>query len=158
MTPTWEPVTVVKAGSYPLKASLDPNVPNQPYIKPPYSIGMAFAFLSDSEITSPERPEGDRRGLPSKECAIGGTVLVGAGGGEDWHEHMEYYDITLYVEAGALEIGIRDGGEHGAETIVQAGPGDFVRIPPHAWHYWLNKGGSETKLVWFAHFHDRTAA
>ncbi len=155
MSAPWEPVSVVKAGSYPIKASLDPNVPSMPYIKAPYGIGTAVAFLSDSEITSPERPEGDRRGLPGKECVIGGTVIVGPGGGEEWHEHMEYYDIALYVEAGELEIGIRDGA--GAETVTLATPGDFVRITPHAWHYWLNKSAAETKLVWFAHFHDRTA-
>jgi quercetin dioxygenase-like cupin family protein len=155
MSKPWEPVSVIKAGSYPIKASLDPNVPNMPYIKPPYGIGTAVAFLSDSEIGSPERPEGDRRGLPGKECAIGGTVIVGPGGGEDWHEHMEYYDIALYVESGELEIGIRYAG--GSETITLALPGDFVQITPHAWHYWLNKSDAETKLVWFAHFHDRTA-
>ena len=65
---------MVKAGSYPLKASLDPNVPNMPYSKAPYEIGTAVAFLSDSEITSPERPEGDRRGLPRIECALFGTA------------------------------------------------------------------------------------
>ncbi len=150
---TGEPTSVVKAGSYPLKASLDPTVPNQPYIKEPYEIGVAVAFLSDSEITSPERPEGDLRGLPRNECALAGTVLVGPGGGEDWHEHMDYYDITLYVESGTLEIGIRDGG---GELIAQAGPGDFVRITPHSWHYWLNKSGAPVKLVFFAHFHDYT--
>lgn len=91
----WAPVSVIKAGTYAMKASLDPSVPNMPYIKPPYAIGTAVAFLSDEEITSPERPEGDRRGLPGKACAVGGTVLVGPGGGEDWHEHMEYYDIAL---------------------------------------------------------------
>ena len=152
---TWEPVTVVKAGSYPLTASLDPTVPNMPYIKAPYEIGTAVAFLSDSEITSPERPEGDRRGLPRNECALFGTVRVGPGGGEDWHEHMEYYDISLYVESGSLEIGSRDADGTG-ERVEQATAGDFVRITPHAWHYWLNTSGAETRLVWFAHFHDRT--
>lgn len=155
MTATWEPVSVVTAGSYPLKASLDPNVPNQPYIKPPYAIGTAVAFLSDSDIVSPERAEGDRRGLPGQECALFGTCVIGPGGGEDWHEHMEYYDISLYVESGVLEVGMRDAG--GTESVVRAGPGDFVRIPPHAWHYWLNTSAAETRLVWFAHFHDRSA-
>ena len=152
---TWEPTSVVKAGSYPLKASMDPSLPSMPYIKAPYEIGVAVAFNSDSEITSAERPEGDRRGLPRNECALAGTVLVGPGGGEDWHEHMEYYDIALYVEAGTLEIGIRDAD---GERVQQATAGDFVRITPHAWHSWLNKSGAPVKLVWFAHFHDYARA
>ena len=82
-------------------------MPNPPYFKPPYEIGTAIAFLSDSEITSAERTEGDLRGLP------------------------------------------------GNETVTAARAGDFVQIPPHAWHYWLNRSAAEAKLVWFAHFHDR---
>lgn len=148
----WEPASVVKAGSYPLTASLDPNLPNMPYIKAPYSIGTAVRFASDSEIVSPERPEGDRRGLSRTEGVHFGTVLVGPGGGEDWHEHLTYYDISLYIESGSLEIGIRDGT---GDRIEQATTGDFVKITPHAWHYWLNKSDAETKLVWFAHYHNR---
>ena len=153
MSTTWEPVSVVHAGEYAFTESLDPSIPNMPHIKSPYSIGTAVKFLSDVEISSPERPEGDRRGLPSRECMIGGTVLIGPDGGEDWHDHMEYYDIALYVEAGELEVGIRDDG---GERLVTCRPGDFVRIPPHGWHSWRNRTQQETKLVWFAHFHDRT--
>lgn len=158
MSSAWEPVSVVRAGAYAFTESLDPSVPNMPYIKPPYAIGTAVTFLSDVEITSPERPEGDRRGLPGRECMIGGTVLIGPGGGEDWHEHMEYYDIALYIEAGELEVGIREGATDGApahEELLTCRPGDFVRIPPHAVHSWRNRTQQETKLVWFAHFHDR---
>ena len=156
MSLPWEPVKVIKAGSYPMKAGFDPSLPNPAHIRDPYVIGTAVAFRSDVEITSPERAEGDLRGMPANECAVGGTAIVGPGGGEDWHQHMEYYDIALYIEYGELEIGIRDAD--GSETVQTTGPGDFVQIPPHADHYWLNKSAGETKVVFFAHFHDRLMA
>jgi quercetin dioxygenase-like cupin family protein len=141
-----ERVTVVKAGSYPLYGQIDPDA-EADYVTPPYRIGTAVRFDTDTPIRAEGVAEGRQRGLPGHESMLAGTVTIGPGGGEDWHEHLGYYDIVLYVESGTVRIEWDGGGE-------DAQAGDFVRIPSRGRHRWLNRSQDDARLVWAARFYN----
>src|SRR5207248_11113543 len=130
------------------REQLDPSG-EADYIKQPYEIGVAVRFDHETPITAADVAEGVARGMPDHETLIGGTVHIGPGGGEEWHEHPSYYEIVLYVQSGRLAIGIEQDGRREAS---EAGPGDFVRIPPRARHRWINESNEDVQLVWWAHY------
>jgi quercetin dioxygenase-like cupin family protein len=66
-------------------------------------------------------------------------ALVPPGGGPPPHVHTRE-DETFYVLEGEIEFLL------GEETIL-AGPGDFVNVPRHAVHRFVNVGAETAKLV-----------
>ncbi|MBI2078546.1 MAG: cupin domain-containing protein [Euryarchaeota archaeon] len=59
-----------------------------------------------------------------------------------WHTHGDH-DSYIYVVDGRLRF------QYGADAkdAVEAGPGDFVRVPPHTVHREDNPSSVEGKLV-----------
>ena len=58
------------------------------------------------------------------------------------HHHGEH-ETTLYVVHGRMRI---ESGPGGA-TVVEGGPGDFLRVPAGAIHRESNPGGEPTRAV-----------
>jgi uncharacterized RmlC-like cupin family protein len=59
-----------------------------------------------------------------------------------WHHHGEY-ETSIYVASGALRMKSGPGGS----ATVEAGPGDFLPVPPGAIHREGNPGADESHLV-----------
>ena len=58
------------------------------------------------------------------ETMLSGAVDTEAGAVSGWHHHGDH-DTTLYVVSGTLRLESGPDGEH----VVDAGPGDFLRVP-----------------------------
>ena len=71
-----------------------------------------------------------------------GLVRTEPGVASGWHHHGEH-DTSVYVIAGNVRI---EFGPGGAEA-VDAGPGDFVRIPPGLVHREVNAGSTPSQEV-----------
>ena len=58
-----------------------------------------------------------------------GLVHTEPGASSGWHHHGEH-ETSLYVVRGAMRLEFGAGGG----DAVEAGPGDFLRVPPHTVH------------------------
>ena len=73
-----------------------------------------------------------------------GFVRTDAGATTAWHHHGDY-ESTIYVAHGQCRL---ESGPGGGE-IFDAGPGDFVYVPPWSIHRELNPGDEECHLIVF---------
>jgi uncharacterized RmlC-like cupin family protein len=64
-----------------------------------------------------------------------GTVDTDPGAISGWHHHGDH-DTTLYVVRGRMRL---QSGPAGS-VVVDAGPGDFLHVPPYAVHRESNPG------------------
>lgn len=71
-----------------------------------------------------------------------GTVETAPGVASGWHHHGDH-DSTLYVVAGTLRMQSGPGGT----VVADAGPGDFLHIPPYAVHRESNPGEVTSRAV-----------
>lgn len=71
-----------------------------------------------------------------------GTVDTEPGAVSGWHHHGEH-ETTLYVVSGRMRL---ESGPGGAE-VVEAGPGDFLRVPAGAVHRESNPSGEPSRAV-----------
>jgi uncharacterized RmlC-like cupin family protein len=71
-----------------------------------------------------------------------GTVDTEPGSVSGWHHHGEH-DTTLYIVSGRMRLESGPGGEH----VVEAGPGDFLRVPAGAIHRESNPGDERSRAV-----------
>lgn len=71
-----------------------------------------------------------------------GTVDTEPGATSGWHHHGEH-ETTLYVVSGRMRL---ESGPGGAE-VVEAGPGDFLRVPAGAVHRESNPSGEPARAV-----------
>lgn len=71
-----------------------------------------------------------------------GTVDTEPGAVTGWHHHGEH-ETTLYIVSGTFRL---ESGPGGAE-VVEAGPGDFVRVPAGAVHRESNPGHQPSRAV-----------
>lgn len=98
------------------------------------------------------RPEHRRESDPTpgmvREQAIAvpgmwaGLVRTEPGASSGWHHHGTY-ETTIYVAAGRLRM---ESGAAG-EAVIDAGAGDFLRVPPGAIHRESNPAEEESHLV-----------
>lgn len=58
-----------------------------------------------------------------------GIVHTDPGMTSGWHHHGEH-ETSLYVVDGAMRLEFGPGGS----SVVDAGPGDFIHVPPHTIH------------------------
>lgn len=98
-------------------------------------------------------PSGERRLQPSGDSMVreqavatpgmwGGLARTSPGGDSGWHHHG-HYETTIYVVSGVLRMESGPGGT----SVVEAGPGDFLYVPPGAIHREFNPGDEESHLV-----------
>jgi uncharacterized RmlC-like cupin family protein len=71
-----------------------------------------------------------------------GTVDTEPHAVSGWHHHGDY-ETTLYVVSGRLRL---ESGPGGAD-VVEAGPGDFVRVPAGAVHRESNPSDEPARAV-----------
>jgi uncharacterized RmlC-like cupin family protein len=99
-------------------------------------------------VTPAERVEGDVTPGMTREQAIAvpglwaGLVRTDAHMTTGWHHHADY-ETAIYVVTGALRM---ESGPGGAE-VVEAGPGDFLRVPRGAIHREGNPTDTESHVV-----------
>lgn len=101
-----------------------------------------------SRISAGDRVEGDYTSGMIREEAIttegmwAGLVRTDAHMTSGWHHHGDY-DTSIYVLSGALRMECGPGGE----TVVEAGPGDFMHVPKGAIHRESNPSDVESQLI-----------
>ena len=98
------------------------------------------------------RPEERTRGQPTsgmhREQALdtgsmwAGYVTTEAGAVSGWHHHGEH-ESTIYVLSGALRMEFGAGGR----CVLEAGPGDFLYVPPRAVHREANPTAEASEIV-----------
>jgi uncharacterized RmlC-like cupin family protein len=71
-----------------------------------------------------------------------GHVTTEAGVVSGWHHHGDH-ESHIYVVSGALRMESGPGGR----DVVDAGPGDFVFVPPHTVHREGNPTDADAELV-----------
>lgn len=71
-----------------------------------------------------------------------GLVRTEAGVTSGWHHHGDH-QTSIYVVEGTVRIEFGPGGAHAAD----AGPGDFILIPPHLVHREVNAGSTPSQEV-----------
>jgi len=100
------------------------------------------------QVTPAERVEGEATPGMTREQAIAvpglwaGLVRTDAHMTTGWHHHADY-ETSIYVVSGGLRM---ESGPGGTE-VVEAGPGDFLRVPKGAIHREGNPGDEESQLV-----------
>ncbi len=71
-----------------------------------------------------------------------GLVHTEPGSTSGWHHHGEH-ETSLYVVAGAMRLEFGPGGR----SVVDAGPGEFIHVPPHVVHRESNPTGRVATAV-----------
>jgi uncharacterized RmlC-like cupin family protein len=90
----------------------------------------------------PPTPGMDRRQAFAGDLMWAGFVRTDAGMVSGWHHHGDYESV-IYVLTGALKM---ESGPGGA-TVVEAGPGDFVRVPKGTVHRESNPSAEPADIV-----------
>jgi uncharacterized RmlC-like cupin family protein len=78
----------------------------------------------------------------STERLWSGVVTTAPGGASGWHHHGDH-DTAIYVVSGAVRL---ESGPGGTE-VIEAGPGDFIEVPPWSVHREVNPGRAASRLV-----------
>jgi uncharacterized RmlC-like cupin family protein len=99
--------------------------------------------IGADELTASDPTPGMSRSLAMHADGMWtGVVDTEAGSTSGWHHHGEH-ETTLYVVSGRMRI---ESGPGGA-TVVEGGPGDFLRVPAGAVHRESNPGGEPARAV-----------
>lgn len=86
--------------------------------------------ITDADLVDADPTPGMRRRRAVDAPGLwSGIVHTQPGATSGWHHHGEH-ETSLYVVEGAMRL---EFGPGGAE-VVDAGPGDFVHVPPHVVH------------------------
>ena len=78
------------------------------------------------------------------EAMWAGLVRTEVGMISGWHHHGEH-DSVIYVLTGVMKMESGPGGEQ----VLEAGPGDFLHVPPGAVHRESNPTDEEARIVVF---------
>ncbi len=76
------------------------------------------------------------------ETMWSGAVDTEGGAVSGWHHHGDH-DTTLYIVSGRMRL---ESGPDGRD-VVDAGPGDFLRVPAGAVHRESNPGDDPSRAV-----------
>jgi uncharacterized RmlC-like cupin family protein len=83
------------------------------------------------------------RSLASHDAGMwSGLVDTEPGTVSGWHHHGDH-ETTLYVVSGRMRLESGPDGGH----VVEAGPGDFLRVPAGAVHRESNPGDEPSRAV-----------
>ncbi|MGI8692767.1 MAG: cupin domain-containing protein [Geodermatophilaceae bacterium] len=99
---------------------------------------IAGTALSDGHAT----PGMDRRLALDTGSMWSGLVHTEPGAETGWHHH-DGFETTLYVVSGVMRMQYGPGGEQSAD----AGPGDFVNVPPGVVHREVNPTADRSTAV-----------
>ncbi len=99
---------------------------------------MGAEELSASDPT----PGMSRRLAEHRDEMWTGTVDTEPHATSGWHHHGDYV-TTLYIVSGRMRMESGPGGEH----VVEAGPGDFLRVPAGAIHRESNPSDEPGRAV-----------
>lgn len=101
------------------------------------------ALIAGDDLTDADPTPGMHRRLAShSEGMWTGTVETQPRVTSGWHHHGDH-ETTIYVVEGTMRL---ESGPDGG-TVIEAGPGDFIRVPRGAVHRESNPGGSVSKAV-----------
>jgi uncharacterized RmlC-like cupin family protein len=101
------------------------------------------SMVTADELTEADPTPGMTRHLASHtEGMWTGVVDTEPGAVSGWHHHGDH-ETTLYVVSGKMRLESGPGGEH----VVEAGPGDFLRVPAGAVHRESNPSGEPARVV-----------
>lgn len=78
----------------------------------------------------------------ASEAVWSGVVHTDPGSISGWHHHGDH-ETVAYVVSGRFRL---EHGAHGRD-VVDAGPGEFVYIPPRAVHRESNPSGEQATVV-----------
>jgi len=101
-----------------------------------------------TRVTPDDRVEGEPTSGMTREQAIdvpgmwAGFVRTEAHATSGWHHHADY-ETTIYVVSGSLRMESGPGGG----DVLEAGPGDFLRVPKGAIHRESNPGDGQSHIV-----------
>lgn len=98
---------------------------------------IAAADLALSDPT----PGMVRRRAFERPTLWAGTVQTAPGAVSGWHHH-DLNDTSLYVVSGVLRLEFVGHDGH-----LDAGPGDFVHVPPHTVHRESNPGDEPSLAI-----------
>ncbi|MEO6512951.1 MAG: cupin domain-containing protein [Nocardioides sp.] len=99
--------------------------------------------IGGDELTASDPTPGMSRSLAMHEDGMWtGVVDTEPGSTSAWHHHGEH-ETTLYVVSGRMRIESGPGGT----TVVEGGPGDFLRVPAGAVHRESNPAGEPARAV-----------
>jgi uncharacterized RmlC-like cupin family protein len=71
-----------------------------------------------------------------------GITLTEPGMLSGWHHHGDY-ETSIYIVSGALRMEFGPGGA----SVIDAGEGDFIQVPPGAIHREANPADQPSTLV-----------
>jgi uncharacterized RmlC-like cupin family protein len=94
-------------------------------------------------LTDADPTPGMRRQLAFEVPGLwSGVVHTEPGASSGWHHHGDH-ETSLYVVSGTLRLEFGPNGE----SVVEAGPGDFIHVPAHTVHRELNPGRDVSMAV-----------
>jgi uncharacterized RmlC-like cupin family protein len=94
-------------------------------------------------LTAADPTPGMARSLASHDAGMwSGLVDTEPGAVSGWHHHGDH-ETTLYVVSGRMRLESGPDGGH----VVEAGPGDFLRVPAGAVHRESNPGDEPSRAV-----------
>ncbi len=97
----------------------------------------------DERVTQPTPGGGMvREEAVSTPAMWAGLARTLPGADSGWHHHGDY-ESTIYVVSGQMRMESGPGGT----CAMDAGPGDFLYVPPGAIHRETNPTGTESLLV-----------
>ena len=97
---------------------------------------------SDDRTAGPPTPGMDRQQAFASDEMWAGFVRTESGMMSGWHHHGEYESV-IYVLTGSLTMEFGPSGSN----VVEARPGDFVRVPKGAVHRESNPSAQPGDLI-----------
>ena len=99
--------------------------------------------VRSDELTDGDPTPGMRRQVAFEAASLwAGLVHTDPGAASGWHHHGDH-ETSLYVVEGTMRL---EFGPEGTSS-VDAGPGDFLRVPPHTVHRESNPGAGRSTAV-----------
>ena len=133
---------------------MDPRAaqPDSPESSPPSGLDRSsperdpaqpVRLVAGDDLTAADPTPGMRRQLAMHDEGMWtGVVDTEPEAVSGWHHHGEH-ETTLYVVSGRMRLESGPGGE----DVVEAGPGDFLRVPAGAVHRESNPGSEPSRAV-----------
>ena len=101
------------------------------------------SLVPGEDLTDADPTPGMSRRLATHEAGMWtGVVDTDGQAVSGWHHHGDH-ETTLYVVSGRMRLESGPGGRH----VVEAGPGDFLRVPAGAVHRESNPGDEPSRAV-----------